>query len=98
MGQFKYLSSVLLSLLAVVSGLPQADNGTIQGFTKEGLLTLNAAMHRWVDQGKGANVVTLLARHGEVVDFNAYGVMDASAEVKVPVKKDTIFRIMVSIP
>jgi len=92
MAQFKIILS-LLSILATASALPQADNATIQGFSKEGLTILNAAMHKWVDEKKGAGIVTLLARHGEIVDHDAYGVLDISAATKEPVKKDTIFRI-----
>jgi len=93
MVQYLTLLSMLLSSASAASVWRNADNTTIQGFTKEGLLVLNAAMHKWVDDKKGANVVTLLARHGQIVDLNAYGVMDASAPEKVPVKKDTIYRI-----
>ena len=92
MGQIK-IFSVLLSSLSMASALQQADNATIQGFTREGLVALNAGMHKWVDQDRGAGVVTLLSRHGQIVEHDAYGVLDASADTKVPVKKDTIFRI-----
>src|ERR1700759_177051 len=93
LGHFKILA-VLVSSLAAVTAQGQANSANLQGFTKEGLLAMNAAMHKWVDDKKGANVVTLLARRGKIVDLYAYGVLDASAETKVPVKKDTIFRIM----
>lgn len=55
---------------------------------------MNDELHKWVDTKQGANVVTLLARHGKIVSHDAYGVLDASASTKVPAKKDTIFRIM----
>src|ERR1700761_964342 len=92
MAQLKIILS-LLSILATTSAMPQADNATIQGFNKEGLKIMNAAMHKWVDEKKGAGVVTLLARHGQIVDHDAYGVLDISGATKEPVKKDTIFRI-----
>ncbi|KAF2667762.1 beta-lactamase/transpeptidase-like protein [Microthyrium microscopicum] len=84
----------LLSVLAAVTALPQADNATIQGFTKEGLAVMNAEMKKWVDTKQGAGVVTLLARNGEIVDHSAYGVMDSSAATKSEIQKDSIFRIM----
>jgi CubicO group peptidase (beta-lactamase class C family) len=93
MCRFRFLSAVVLSLVATASA-QQVDNSTLQGFSKDALLKMNAAMHKWVDDKKGANVVTLVARRGQIVDLDAYGVMDASAATKAPVQKDTIFRIM----
>jgi CubicO group peptidase (beta-lactamase class C family) len=69
------------------------DTDTIQGFTKVGLAEFNAQFHALVDDGKQANVVTLIARHGEIVNHDAYGVLDISATPQVPVKTDSIFRI-----
>ena len=34
--------------------------------------------HGLVDEKKLANVVTLVARHGEIVNLDAYGVLDVS--------------------
>jgi CubicO group peptidase (beta-lactamase class C family) len=77
-----------------------SDNGsvakstdTIEGFTKEGLADFNARFHALVNDGKLANVVTLIARHGEIVNCDAYGVLDVSTTPPVPVKTDSIFRI-----
>jgi CubicO group peptidase (beta-lactamase class C family) len=69
------------------------DTDTIQGFTKDGLAEFNAQFHALVDDGKLANVVTLIARHGEIVNYDAYGVLNISATPPVPVKTDSIFRI-----
>jgi CubicO group peptidase (beta-lactamase class C family) len=65
----------------------------IQGFTKEGLAEFNAQLHALVDDGKQANIVTLIAHHGEIVNCDAYGVLDVSTTPPVPVKTDSIFRI-----
>lgn len=51
-------------------------------------------MHKWVDAGNGSHVVTLLSRHGKIVDVDAHGVLDAEAPIKAPAQKDSIFRIM----
>jgi CubicO group peptidase (beta-lactamase class C family) len=72
----------------------QTNNATTEGFTKTGLLAMNDAMHKWVDAGHGSHVVTLLSRHGKIIDHDTYGVLDAQAPTKAPVKKDSIFRIM----
>ncbi|MDP3720485.1 MAG: serine hydrolase domain-containing protein [Acidobacteriota bacterium] len=61
------------------------------GFSANGLKAYQQAMRALVDEGKLAGVTTLVARHGKVVQFDAYGVQDL--ETKKPVTKDTIFRI-----
>lgn len=61
------------------------------GFSANGLKAYQQAMRALVDEGKLAGVTTLVARHGKVVQFDAYGVQDL--ETKRPVTKDTIFRI-----
>ena len=66
---------------------------TIHGFAKEGLAKFNAQFHVLVNDGKLANVVTLIARHGEIVNCDAYSVFDISTTPPVPVKTDSIFRI-----
>lgn len=66
---------------------------TIQGFAKEGLAEFNTQFHALVNDGKLANVVTLISRHGEIVNCDAHGVLDISATQPVPVKTDSIFRI-----
>src|SRR6201996_1123997 len=73
------------------SGLVSAD--ARQGFSAEGLAAFNAQFHQLVDQRKLANVVTLIARHGEIVNLDAYGVLDVSAEPPAPCRTDSIFRI-----
>ena len=47
--------------------------------------------HALVDKQELAGIVTLLARKGAIVEFDAYGYQDATA--KIPVRKDTIFRL-----
>ena len=68
-------------------------DATIQGFSREGLAAFNRQFHALVDEGKLANVVTLIARHGQVVNLDAYGVLDVSAEPAQPARTDSIFRI-----
>jgi len=49
------------------------------GFSASGLAALNHEMHALVDDSQLAGVVTLVARHGEIVNFDAYGTLDVSA-------------------
>jgi CubicO group peptidase (beta-lactamase class C family) len=65
----------------------------LQGFSEDGLAAFNAEFHRLVDEKKLANVVTLIARHGEIVNLDAYGAMDASNPARGPVQADSIFRV-----
>jgi len=60
------------------------------GFSSERLNRLHAFMQQAVDNRQVAGVVTILARHGKVVDYRAYGYQDLAA--KTPMEKDTIFR------
>ncbi|HLI65632.1 MAG TPA: serine hydrolase domain-containing protein [Caulobacteraceae bacterium] len=63
----------------------------VGGFTRSGLAALNSQMHALVDEEKLAGVVTLVARHGEVVNLDAYGRQDLSQPT--PLATDSIFRI-----
>jgi CubicO group peptidase (beta-lactamase class C family) len=60
------------------------------GFSSERLERLHAAMQQEVDQKRLAGVVTLLSRHGKVVEFRAYGKKDLASGA--PMTTDTIFR------
>jgi CubicO group peptidase (beta-lactamase class C family) len=70
-----------------------SKSSLLQGFSEEGLATFNTELHKIVDDGQLANVVTLVSRHGQIVNLNAYGVMDVSVKPTLPAKKDSIFRI-----
>jgi len=72
---------------------PNSKTVAAQGFTQQGLEAFNAELHKLVDNGSLANIVTLVSRHGQVVNLDAYGVLDVSASPQVPVKTDSIFRI-----
>lgn len=62
------------------------------GFSSERLERLHAAMQREIEEKKSmAGAVTLLARHGKVVDFRAYGKKDLASGA--PMTTDTIFRV-----
>ena len=61
------------------------------GFSSERLERLHAAMQREVDQKQLAGIVTILARHGKVVEERTYGKKDIASGA--PMTRDTIFRI-----
>jgi len=64
---------------------------TRQGFTSTGLAAFNQGFRDLVDQRQLAGVVTLVARHGETVNLEAYGKLDVSTGA--PVRTDSIFRL-----
>ncbi|MFI5097468.1 MAG: serine hydrolase domain-containing protein [Candidatus Acidiferrales bacterium] len=61
------------------------------GFSSERLERLHATMQQEVDQKRLAGIVTILARHGKVVEERTYGKRDIASGA--PITKDTIFRI-----
>jgi CubicO group peptidase (beta-lactamase class C family) len=61
------------------------------GVSAQRLRRIDDAMKKEVDAKRTAGVVTLLTRHGKVVQHNAVGVKDVRKSD--PVQKDSIFRI-----
>ena len=60
------------------------------GFSSERLERLHALIQGEVDQKQLAGAVTILARHGKIVDFRTYGQRDMATGTAMT--KDTIFR------
>jgi CubicO group peptidase (beta-lactamase class C family) len=61
------------------------------GMSSERIARLGEGMKKLVDQGRLSGVVTMVARHGKVVAFDATGKRDIAANA--PMQKDSIFRI-----
>jgi CubicO group peptidase (beta-lactamase class C family) len=61
------------------------------GMSAEGLAQLKTAMQGLVDSGELAGIVTVVARHGKIVQFETFGMQDK--EASIPMAKDTIMRI-----
>ena len=70
--------------------LPQVKPEEV-GMSSERLAHLRPAMQRFIDQNQVPNIVTLVAREGKIVHFEAQGYADC--EARKPVGKDTIFRL-----
>ena len=93
------MKAALLMLIAC-SAAPAADNRfspekpdpARAGMNPALLSRIPERMKEFVDSGKTAGVVTLVARHGHVAALDAVGFQDL--ERKLPMKTDTIFRIM----
>jgi CubicO group peptidase (beta-lactamase class C family) len=84
-----------LLLACVVSVAGAAELGTARpesvGMSSARLAKLGAAMKALSDSGQVSGVVTMVARDGKVVHFDASGQRDVTNGA--PMKKDTIFRI-----
>jgi CubicO group peptidase (beta-lactamase class C family) len=72
------------------TALPTAKPEDV-GVSSERLERLDRTVQQYVDQGKVAGVVTLIARKGQIVQYGAYGKRDV--ESGAPMAKDSIFRI-----
>ena len=87
---------VALALWAVIAApagaqsLPTSTPDAV-GMAPERLARLSTAMKTYVDEGRLAGAVTLVARNGKVVHHEAVGRRDV--ERNVPMTTDTLFRI-----
>jgi len=104
--QVSRFTLMLLAAMVLVAGVhqaqaQQANNKTPNlsenkpetlGFSSERLDRLHAVMQQEVDQKQLAGIVTLLARHGKVVEERTYGKKDIASGA--PMTRDTIFRIL----
>ena len=91
--QLMTLSAALLVALAPVLGaeaLPPSSPESV-GLSAERLERLRAGMQRYVDDGRVAGIVTLVARNGRLAHLEAYG--KADVEQARAMTKDAIFRI-----
>jgi CubicO group peptidase (beta-lactamase class C family) len=75
---------------AVTGELPEVKAESV-GFSTERLGKLDAAMKSLIDTKKLSGMVTILARHGKIVDYKTYGYADVASQK--PMQKDTIVRI-----
>ena len=61
------------------------------GFSSDRLKRVEDLMENYVNKKQLAGGITMLARHGKVVEFKTYGVTDVSRNT--PTAKDSLFRI-----
>ncbi len=62
-----------------------------EGFSSQRLERLDAAMQNVVDHKRLSGIVIVLARHGKIVHFRAFGKKDLASDA--PMENDTIFRV-----
>jgi CubicO group peptidase (beta-lactamase class C family) len=86
------LITVVISASSIVCGqvLPSATPEEV-GMSSQRLTRIDDFVERHLEAQHFAGAVTVIARHGKVVQFEAYGMQDI--ESKVPMSKNSIFRI-----
>ena len=67
------------------------DEPKAAGMSSARLGRIRPAMQKYVDEGKLAGLITLIARHGKTIHLECIGMRDA--EANKPMQPDTIFRI-----
>jgi CubicO group peptidase (beta-lactamase class C family) len=86
---------VCFTLMACQSTVVDAKNtanaAESVGFSSQRLDRIAPAMQGYIDQGKLAGTLTLVARNGKIVYLNAQGMQDREAGIAM--SEDTIFRI-----
>jgi CubicO group peptidase (beta-lactamase class C family) len=75
----------------VVDAKNTANAAESVGFSSQRLDRIAPAMKSYIDQGKLAGTLTLVARNGKIVYLNAQGMQDREAGIAM--SEDTIFRI-----
>ena len=84
------VASVAPATFADDGALPMAEPESV-GLSSERLKRIGVGMRRLIDDGKIPGTVSLVARRGKVVHFEANGLRDV--EAGLPMEHDTIFRL-----
>src|SRR5262245_63745983 len=82
------VSMVLLN--SVLTGVAQVTSES-EGFSSERLTRIGAVLRAEIDSGTLPGAVTLIARHGKVVHFEAHGYLDAGKTTPMP--QDAVFHM-----
>jgi CubicO group peptidase (beta-lactamase class C family) len=90
------IGSILIAAPSAVAQQPakatsQPNEGEVQGMSSERLARIAPVMKAQVDKGVFPGAVTMVARNGQLLHFEAHGFLDA-AKTK-PMTKDTLFRL-----
>jgi CubicO group peptidase (beta-lactamase class C family) len=92
--------AVLVALGATAAGpvvglgaapVPRPSDAAAVAVSADRLARVEAFTHELVDDGRLPNSVTLVARHGKIVELEAAGWADAARQV--PVRRDSLFRM-----
>jgi CubicO group peptidase (beta-lactamase class C family) len=86
-------AGLLATMLPLPSTAGQMSTGKPEeaGMSTERLQRIHQAMERHIEAGEISGAVTLVARHGKIVHFQAHGLMDL--DTRTSMMPDAIFRI-----
>jgi len=91
----RFFAAAILFILIAAAAVQAASLPTAKpeevGLSAERLERLTRVMQEYVDQGKIAGMVTVLARNGKVAYFKAFGKLDLTRETPMPL--NAVFRI-----
>lgn len=90
LGIYTLAVSLGMAHSATAARLPETSPARA-GFDPARLEVAHATMKRFVDDGQQAGFITLLARNGRILDWQAHGFRDV--ERQLPMQRDTICRI-----
>lgn len=85
------LAAYAAHLAGAGRGLPVAATPEEVGLAAARLPRIHDTVQRYLDDGRLAGAVTLVARRGRIAHFEAHGMMDR--EARTPMRTDAIFRI-----
>ena len=89
-----YLATLFAFSFAAAQEIPWASSAEEVGMSTQRLERINQAMQRHIDAGNIQGAVTVVARRGKLVHFEAHGLMDVPNNR--PMTKDNIFIMMSS--
>ena len=84
------LLAVAYASTAVAQGLPRARPEDV-GLSRSDLKRIDAQLQRWVDSGKVAGLIAVVARHGKVAYVTQAGSLDSARQK--PIAEDAVFRM-----
>lgn len=84
------LTFTCIAAVSLQAQLP-ATTPESAGFDPARLEALHATTRRFVEEGRHAGLITLIARDGKIADVQTYGYRDV--EKKLPMERDTICRV-----
>jgi CubicO group peptidase (beta-lactamase class C family) len=82
--------ALLLASHLPAAPLPAGD-ATQAGFSPERLERVHRLLEGYVEEGKCAGAITLIARDGKIIEARTYGWRDAAG--KLPMERDSLLRI-----
>jgi len=91
LAEVRLLKTILFLSLPLLAGSIPSGKPEDAGMSADRLRRIHESVQRHIDAGEISGAVTLVARRGRIVHFEAHGLVDI--ESKKPMERDTIFRL-----